>query len=386
MNKVKKRKICVVIASRANYARVKYLMKAIKNNKNLTLQIIVGASSLLHKYGKAIDVIVNDGFKPDFVIHYLIEGENLVTQVKSTGMGVIELSTAFQKLEPDIVISVADRFETMATAIASSYMNIPLAHIQGGEVSGNIDDSVRHAITKLAHIHFPATKKSAKRIENLGEEKWRIFNYGCPSIDTIRNLNKKLPSTEYFKNKGTGVPFDPNKPYIIVLQHPVTTSLNDTKFQIQETLEAAKLIDINKIVMWPNPDAGSSELSKMIRDFQNIDKSSKFSYFTNFPPEIFVKLIYNASCLIGNSSSFIREGSFLGKPAVIIGERQEGREHAENVIFSKYCRKDILSKINIQLKRQKIKKSFIFGKGDAGIKIAKKLENVKLKIVKKITY
>lgn len=384
--KIKKRKVCVVVASRANYARVKYLMLAIKKNRNLQLQIIVGASALLHKYGKVIDVMYSDGFKPDYEINYLLDGENLITQAKSTGIGIIELSSAFSKLKPDVVITVADRFETMSTAIAASYMNIPLAHIQGGEVSGNIDDSVRHAITKLSHLHFPATNESKERLKKLGEENWRIFNYGCPSIDIIADMNMILPKTSYFKDKGTGQVFDPTEPYILILQHPVTTSYGKANKQMTETLEAVKKIDINKLVLWPNPDAGSNDLSKVIRDFYNKNLSLPFSYIINLPPEIFLKLIANSKCLVGNSSSFIREGAYLGIPAVIVGDRQRGREHAKNVIFSKYDRKEIYQKINKQMKNGNYPRSFLFGRGDAGLKISKKLETIKLEIKKEITY
>ena len=382
----RKRKICVVVASRANYARIKYLMVAIKKSKNLELQLIVGASALLYKYGKVVDVIKKDGFKPNFIIHYQVDGENLVTQAKSTGMGIIELSTAFQAIKPDVVVTVADRFETMATAVAASYLNIPLAHVQGGEVSGNIDDSVRHAITKLSHIHYPATKESAKRLLNLGEEKWRVFHSGCPSLDIIKNLELNVPKKKFFYNKGTGKIFNPEEPYVIILQHPVTTSFGEGSEQILETLEALKNLKINKLLLWPNADAGSDDISKVIREFQNQNAELNFSYHINFEPEIFVRLIANAKCLIGNSSSFIREGSFLGIPAVIIGDRQYGREHAKNVIFSNYSRNEILKKVQNQIKRGKYPSSKIFGDGSAGKKIANHLEQIKLKIKKKLTY
>jgi GDP/UDP-N,N'-diacetylbacillosamine 2-epimerase (hydrolysing) len=210
-----KRKICVVVASRANYGRVKYLMKAIRESELLELQLIVGASALLYKFGRVIDVIRQDGFEPNYQIHYLVEGENLTTQAKSTGMGIIELSTAFEILKPDVVVTVADRFETMATAIAASYLNIPLAHVQGGEVSGNIDDSVRHAITKLAHLHYPSTEKSAERIIKMGEEPSRVHWSGCPAMDVLANIELSLPSRQFFEIRGTGQIFDPEQPYMV---------------------------------------------------------------------------------------------------------------------------------------------------------------------------
>ncbi len=385
-NREYKRKICVVVASRANYGRIKYLLKAVKESNNLELQLIVGASALLYKYGRAVDVMAEDGFEPDWKIHYLVEGENLTTQAKSTGMGIIELSTAFQELKPDVVVTVADRYETMATAIASTYLNIPLAHVQGGEISGNIDNSVRHAVTKLSHLHFPATRESADRIIRMGEDPDRVFFAGCPAMDVVHNIDKTPPSKEYFINRGTGNPFDPGKDYMLILQHPVTTSFGEGAVQMKTTLSAVKDMPMTKLVLWPNPDAGSDDVSKAIREFHEARTEADFSFHINFPPEIFVSLLANAKCLIGNSSSFIREGSFLGVPAVIIGDRQEGREHGKNVVFAGYDREDIIQKIQYQLEHGRYSQETIFGDGSAGEKIARHLEKVPLNLNKKFTY
>ena len=380
------RKICIVIASRANYSRVKYLMKAISEKTTLELQIVVGASALLYKYGNVSKVMREDGFIPNCKIHYLVEGENLSTQAKSTGLGIIELATAFQSLEPDVVISVADRYETIATAISSSLLNIPLAHIQGGEVSGNIDDSVRNAVTKLAHLHYPSTTKSAERIKRMGEEPWRVFCSGCPSIDILTNTNLALPNADFFADKGTGVPFNPMLPYILILQHPVTSSVGSGADQIRQTLLACKKIKMNKLMLWPNPDAGSDDVSKTMREFHNENPNLPFSYHINFTPEIFASLLANAHCLVGNSSSFIREGSFLGTPAVIVGDRQKDRERGKNVIFSDYNKSEIYQKVLLQLKHGKYKSESIFGHGNAGRLIASHLEKADLKIIKEATY
>lgn len=380
------RKICVVVASRANYARVKYLMKAIQESPKLELQLVVGASALLYKYGRVIDVIRRDGFEPNFQIHYLVEGENLITQAKSTGMGIIELSTAFDSLRPDVVITVADRFETMATAIAASYLNIPLAHVQGGEISGNIDDSVRHAITKLSHLHYPATHQSAERILRMGEDPWRVKLTGCPSIDILANMDLALPPREYFQDKGTGLVFDPAAPYLLVLQHPVTTSFGEGAQQITETLHGVKDVPLAKVVLWPNPDAGSDDVAKAIREFHNDHRDQAFSYHINFPPEIFAGMIANARCVVGNSSSFIRECAFLGTPAVIVGDRQGGREHGRNVVHAGYNRHDIREKVLAQMAHGRYESEHIFGDGTAGKKIAAHLETADLKISKRCTY
>jgi UDP-hydrolysing UDP-N-acetyl-D-glucosamine 2-epimerase len=260
------RRICVMVASRANYARVKSVLRAIEEHPALELQLVVGASALLNRFGSAIDVIRSDGFEPAAITYTIIEGENPTTMAKSTGLGIIELSTIFENLRPDIVVTVADRFETMATAVAASYMNIPLAHTQGGEVTGNIDESVRHAITKLAHIHFPATEESRERVIRMGEDPETVFNTGCPAIDAITNIDLGLKNDLFTRYGGLGPGLDvEGKPYLLVLQHPVTTEFGSGREQIEETLKALKLLGMQAIMLWPNIDAGSDDVAKGIR-------------------------------------------------------------------------------------------------------------------------
>jgi len=379
------RKVCVVVASRANYGRVKYLLKAIEQHPELELQLIVGASTLLERFGPAIDIIRNDGFKPLRSIFYVIEGETLATQAKSTGLGIVELSTAFQDLSPDFVVTVADRFETMATAVAATYLNIKLAHLQGGEVSGNIDDRVRHAVTKLADIHFVSTEESQRRVVGMGENPDFVFNFGCPSIDVLRHDDLSISNQTMMRYLGVGHPLDWTKPYILVVQHPVTTSYGHGLQQITETLHAVhQFSDIQKVVLWPNIDAGSDDVSKGIRHFREFHMSAPIYYYKNFAPEDYARVLKHAVCCVGNSSSFIREGAFLGTPAVIVGDRQEGREHGPNVVHAKYERLDIADKISRQIRNGLYPSVPIFGRGDAGIRIAEKLARVELSsIVKK---
>jgi len=377
-----KKKICVVVASRANYGRVKYLMKAIKEHPNLTLQLIVGASTLLERFGKAVNIIKEDGFTPNRSIHYVVEGESLATQAKSTGLGIVELSTAFQDLEPDMVVTVADRFETMATAIASAYLNIPLIHLQGGEVSGNIDDRVRHAITKLADYHFVATEESKSRVIHMGESEERVFNHGCPAMDILANENLSIDQTIMSASSGVGIPIDWTKPYILVIQHPVTTSYGNGLFQINETLNALKSYKhIQKIILWPNADAGSDEIAKGIRKFrENNSRDINFNFVKNFSPENYATILNNASCAVGNSSSFLREGAFLGVPVVIVGDRQKNREHGCNILFSDYNADMIIKKIADQLKNGRYDSDKKFGHGKAGQKIAATLTETDIKL------
>jgi UDP-hydrolysing UDP-N-acetyl-D-glucosamine 2-epimerase len=382
-----KRKVCVVVASRANYGRVKSLMKAIKKHPNLELQLIVGASVMLFRFGKAIDVIISDGFLPDRTIYYVVEGETLSTQAKSTGLGIVELSTALEDLKPDMVVTIADRFETMSTAIAASYLNIPLVHIQGGEISGNIDEKVRHAITKLSDIHFPATEKSKDRLIKMGEMPEYIFNFGCPGMDTLVENDMSISNKLMSKYGGLGGVVDWESPYILMVQHPVTTSYGEGLKQVNETLYAIRSIkNYQKIVLWPNIDAGTDEISKGIRVFRENHKDESFFFFRNFSPEDYARVLNNAKCVIGNSSSFIREGSFLGVPAVLVGDRQEDREHGENIIFSDYDREKILRIVKFQLNHGRYITHRLFGNGDAGKLMADKLSSINLDIKKRMTY
>jgi UDP-hydrolysing UDP-N-acetyl-D-glucosamine 2-epimerase len=368
------KKICVVVASRANYGRVKYLMKAIQAHPELELQLVVGASTLLERFGKAINVIKKDGFTPVRSIHYVIEGETLVTQAKSTGLGIVELSTAFEDLAPDMVVTVADRFETMATAIAATYLNIPLVHLQGGEVSGNIDDRVRHAITKLADIHFVSSEDSKNRVIEMGEDPRYVYNYGCPAMDVLVHEDLSISNDGMVQYLGVGKPTDWSKPYVLMVQHPVTTSYGHGFEQVSETLHALKAIgDIQKVVMWPNVDAGSDDVSKGIRHFRELNMQEPIYYYKNFSPEDYARVINNAVCCVGNSSSFIRECSFLGVPAVIVGDRQQGREHGNNAVFAAYEAKDIAEKLRHQIDHGRYPADSRYGKGDAGARIAQEI-------------
>lgn len=382
------RKICVVVASRANYGRVKYLMKAIKEHPKLELQLIVGASTLLERFGSAVNVIKEDGFEPNRAIHYVVEGETLLTQAKSTGLGIIEIATAFNELKPDVVITVADRFETMATAIAASYLNIPLAHIQGGEVSGNIDDRVRHAITKLSDVHYVSTEKSKDRVIKMGEHPNTVINHGCPAMDVISNYGDLAISNELMsKYGGVGHEVDWSKPYILMVQHPVTTSFGSGREHVETTLKALlEFPEYQKIVLWPNADAGSEEVSKGLRVFRELNATANFHFYKNFSPEDYVRVMNNASCLVGNSSSFLREGSFLGVPAVCIGDRQLNREHGENCTFSGYQFEEIVASVKKQLEIGRYEKSNLFGQGNAGELIAKSLASYKFDEIKVMSY
>ncbi len=385
---INKRKICVVVTARPSYSRIKTALLAIKEHPQLNLQLVVAASALLSKYGSAVKVIEKDNFKIDAKVFNVVEGGDLSISAKTTGLGIIELATVFNNLKPDIVVTIADRFETISTAIAASYMNIPLAHIQGGEVTGNIDEKVRHAITKLADYHFVASKKAFERVLKLGENEASVFNTGCPSIDIALNvLNKPEIKFELHKKyPGVGNHIDINDNYLMVLQHPVTTEFNNSYNQIEETLNAVKSLEIPALWFWPNIDTGGDNTSKGIRNFRENNPDSKFYFVKNVEPDDFLRLALNSKCLIGNSSVGVRECSYLGVPVVNIGSRQNMRQRGKNIIDVDYKRDEIIKAITLQVKNGRYDKNEIYGSGKAGIKIADNLSKVYLKSHKTITY
>jgi UDP-hydrolysing UDP-N-acetyl-D-glucosamine 2-epimerase len=375
-----------VVNSRANYGRIKSVMRAVQQHPDLELQTIVGASALLHRFGHAVDVIRADGFEPSATVYSIVEGENPTTMAKSTGMAIMDLSTQFENLRPDVVLTVADRFETIATAIAASYMNIPVAHTQGGEVTGSIDESVRHAVTKLAHVHFPATDLAKDYLLRMGEEPERVHMTGCPAIDLIAGLDLSLPEDLFKNNKGVGAALDTNKPYLVVLQHPVTTEFGQGFEQVRETLAAVLALDMQTAWLWPNVDAGSDDVSKGLRLHREHQGDGKLHFYRNFTPEDYARLIGNAACLIGNSSSGLREGAFLGTPVVNIGTRHRNREHGPTVVHAAYDRVEIEAKARAQIAHGTYHCSPLFGDGSAGRRIAGILANAEISVQKRLTY
>ncbi|MGV9003502.1 UDP-N-acetylglucosamine 2-epimerase [Flavobacterium sp.] len=383
-----KRKIAVVITARPSYSRVKTVLYAINNHPELELQLIVAASALLDRYGSAVNYIINDGFEIAAKVFNVLEGENLTAAAKTTGIGILELSTVFDNLKPDIVVTVADRFETMATAIAASYMNIPLAHIQGGEVTGNIDEKVRHSITKLADYHFVASENAKKRVIQLGEDPEMVFNTGCPSIDIAQEVSKreKLSFNPYEKYGGVGSLPNLDKGYIVVMQHPVTNEYQDSRKHIESTLRAIQQINKPTLWFWPNVDAGADGTSTGIRSFREKYEMENMHFFKNMEGEDFLNLLDNAICLIGNSSVGIRECAYLGVPAINIGSRQNRRDRGENVIDVSYDEKEIIEAVESLSKSDTRKKSTIYGDGNSGKTIAKLLNEVPLQFHKTIMY
>ena len=385
---MKRRKVCIVITTRGNYAKMKSLMEFAIADPGLELQVIVGGGAILPKYGKISDVLSHQSIHSNRTIHFLVEGENPVAMAKSAGLAITEFSTAFEDLSPDVVVVVADRFECLPIAMAAAYMNIPVAHVEGGEISGSIDESIRHSITKLAHLHFPATEEAADRIRGLGEDPASVFTIGCSSLDVIARLDlDDLGGFEELQvQSGVGVTVSPHEPYLVVIQHPVTTEYDQNLAHIQETISAIRRLNMGVFWIWPNMDAGSDGISKGIRLFREKERPDYVHFFKSLPIELYAPLLKNAACVVGNSSSGIREAAFLGTPSVNVGTRQRGRERGRNVLDVPYDSERIEEGVRRQIAHGRYEPDHLYGDGNAGAKMGEVIKLFEFNLDKRMTY
>lgn len=384
-----KRKICIVLTTRGNYAKMKSVIRAIQGDPRLELQLVLGGMVVLEKYGRILNTPEGQTLPVARTINFVIEGESLATMSKSAGLAMIEFSTAFDDLKPDVVVVIADRFECLPIAMAAAYMNIPVAHVEGGEVSGSIDESIRHAISKLAHVHFPASREAAGRIERMGEDPATIFAVGGTSMDAIRelDLNDLDPVRNYQRNYGMGPLIDlvPQQ-YLVLIQHPVTTEYEENMIHIRETIAALEALNMPTVWILPNMDAGSDGINKAIRQFRESRQPDYIHFFKSLPIECYAPLLKNAACLLGNSSSGIRESAFLGTPSVNIGSRQHGRERGHNVLDVDYDHEEIARAIRMQIAHGPYAPDHVYGDGYAAEKIVEILAEQQFTVQKTITY
>lgn len=387
-------KICIVTGNRAEYSRLKTVIAELEKRSNTEVLLVAIGSHLLDGFGNTIEEINMDGHTVNHRIFMEVEGRNPCTMARAIGLGISDLATYFENKKPDMVIAPMDRYEILSVAVTAALMNIPVAHMQGGEVSGTIDESIRHTITKLSHIHFPATEKSKERIIRMGERPEMVFNVGDPATDvllaapryspeeTVGELNKII--------KNTGPALDEAKPFILCLQHPVTTEFGNGFQQIQETLFAlGKLNNFNIIFLAPNIDAGGSHILKGMQDFISQNKIGNITVLKHVPHDLFVNLMRNTKCMVGNSSGGIRETCYFGTPTVNIGTRQQNRERGANVMDAPYDGDKIYEVMMKQIVHEKYEPEFIYGDGKSGARIADILANIdlsKIEIQKRITY
>lgn len=374
------KKVVFVLTSRGNYAKLKNLILLFISSKKFKVHIVIGGALVLDKYAKRIQKDLVKNFSFDEVVYFQVEGENNLTMAKSCSIAVNEFSIIFNKLKPYYVFVLADRFETIAIAIAASFLNIKLIHLEGGENSGSIDDKIRHAVSQFSDYHFPCTKQSQKKLIELGIPKERALISGSTSFDELLKLD--LTDLSFFdelkikEGVGTSIVLK-KKEYVIVVQHPVTSEYQKNLYNINETIKAISKVKVPILWIWPNMDAGSDGTSKGIRTYRETVKPDNIFFAKSFSIEYFGPLLENCSCIIGNSSTGIREASFLGVPSVNIGSRQKNREQADNVINTNYNHIDILEAINIQIKKKKVKKSFLYGDGKASNRIFNFIEKLK---------
>lgn len=385
MSLKEKRKICFIITSKIHYSRSKLLIKELSNENNIELQLVVGASAILPQYGDVLSEMEKDGFKYQAKVTMTLDGGSSVSMAKTAGLGVIEFASVFENLKPDLVVVRGDRYEVLSATIAAAYLNITVAHNEGGDISGTIDESVRHAITKLAHIHFVTNEDAKKRILRMGENPNYVFNFGCPGIEMLAVNNYEV-SEELINRLGVGDIIDINKNFIVVMQHPVTTEIDRNREYANETLEAVVNLNIPTIWFWPNVDAGTDEVSKAIRVFRENRNPKNIRFIKYLPTDQFLGLIKKATCLVGNSSAGIKESSFLGTPAVNIGTRQASRMRADNVIDVDYNQADIIQAVKKQIEHGIYDSSHIYYQSKTAKNIVQKLVNLDLYVQKKFFY
>jgi UDP-hydrolysing UDP-N-acetyl-D-glucosamine 2-epimerase len=381
-----RRKICVVLVDRANYGRLKPVMQAIAARPELELQVIAAGTMVLERFHQPVQVVRADGFCIDGEIYIELEGSTPATMAKSVGFGMVEFASEFQRLKPDLVLLIGDRYEALAAAIAAAYMNICIAHIQGGEVSGSIDESARHAITKFAHFHFPSTRRSAEYLVRMGENPDTILAVGCPSSDMARRLDLTLSSAVVNTQQGSGAEIDVARPFLLVVFHPTTTEYGGERRQMEEVLEALRRLETQTILLWPNIDAGADHISKATRMFRDRTKPTWLRLLTNLSPEDYLKALSNASCALGNSSSFVRDAGYFGTPVVLVGSRQHGREIDEHVTPVAPVASEITAAVRAQLAHGRYAPSTLYGDGQVSERIAGALARLTPYVQKRLHY
>lgn len=370
-----KRKIACILSSRATYGYSRPVMRLIKKSKKLELAVIVTGMHLLKEYGLSVNEIIRDGFKIAAKVDMTVGGDSGAAWAKSLGLEMQSLAQVFSMIKPDIILVEGDRAEQLIATVTGAYMNIPVAHLQSGDVSGHIDGSARHAITKLCHIHFPACEDSAKRVLNMGEEKWRVFNVGAPQLDEIVH-GKKISKPLLEKNLG----FSLSSPLLVVIQHPVLVEVTDARRQMIETMEAIRSLGFHTVVIYPNIDAGGEEMIKVIREYE---KLPFLHTFKNIDRILFLNLLRYASALVGNSSCGILEAPSFKLAAINIGTRQRGRMQAANVINVSYDKKHITAAVKKALFNKNFQKRLSrcvnpYGDGKSAARVVKILETIPL--------
>ncbi len=380
-----RRKVCIVLVDRANYGRLKPVMGAIRSRPELILQVICAGTMVLERFDQPVTIVREDGFQVDGEIYTELEGSTPTTMAKSLGFGVVEFASEFRRLSPDVVVIIGDRYEALSAALAAAYMNLPILHLQGGEVSGSIDESARHCITKLAQFHYPATRRAAEYLLRMGERRDTVLGVGCPSSDIARELDRRL-SPSVLNARGAGVAIDPESAFLLAVFHPVTTEFGGESTQMRDLLAAIREVNTPTLLLWPNVDAGADHISKSIRQFRVSHPEIPLRTLTNLTPENYLRTLASCACAIGNSSSFVRDAGYFGTPVVLVGSRQDEREHDVHVTKAPPKRDAITKALRAQLAHGRYPESTLYGDGYVSQRIAAALVDVDLYVQKQLAY
>jgi len=381
-----KRKVCFIITSFIHYSRSLFILEELKNRPDVELHVVISGTALLAKYSSKFSYVKNilerEGYKNLHELYFNLEGDSHITKAKTTGVGIIEFSTFFNQLKPDVVVLRGDRFEVLSAAVAAAYLQIPIAHLEGGDITGSIDESVRHAITKLSHLHFATNEDARKRILRMGENPKYVFNFGSPEIEVVHRIINGDHHVD-FSQTGSGALFNIKSDFLMVMYQPVTTETERLAEYTRIILEAVHETAIPALWFWPNFDTGAEEISHTLRVFRDQTKDHKIRFMRYLPPRDFIWLLKHTRALIGNSSAGIKESSYLGVPVVNIGNRQVGRLRTRNVLDVPHKKEHIKKAIEAQIKKNRYQPSKLYFANGTARKIAQTLAKTNLYVQKK---
>ena len=379
MTMSRKRRICFPITSRAYYGRSQLLIRKLHQHPSVDLELMLGGSILLDKYSRHVaDDIKEGGFTISASLFNVIEGGNHVAMAKTACLTALEVTNSLYTADPDVVVICGDRFEQLAIAMAAAYLNKTIAHIEGGDLTGSIDESVRHAITKLAHIHFVTNDDAKRRVLAMGEDPKYVFNTGSLDVERAACVDTDITTAE-LAGYGVGHDVDITRPFLTVIQHPVTTESSNRQ-HLETTFRALATLDLPIVWFWPNPDAGTGEMAETLRHVREHHEAAteRMRFITNVPADHFIALLKRTACVVGNSSAGIKECSFLGTPVVDIGGRQQGRLSAENVVRTGYDADGVRAAVTQQLAHGRYEPSHIYFKPNASQSMVDVLTSIEL--------
>lgn len=384
-----KRKILGITGIRSEYDIMSSVFRAIEEHPALELEVVITGAHLADTFGYTAQEVHSDGFVIADEIESLINGDQASSRIKGLAIQLQGLIQTICRIHPDFLIVLGDREEAMTTALAGAYMNIPVAHIAGGDrVVGNVDDQVRHAVTKLAHLHFVTNQESHERVIRLGEQPFRVHNTGNPGLDRLLEV-PPLSASDLSEKLGFSI--EDGEPLILLIQHVISSEIDQAYWQMKQTLDAVKLLGIKTVLSYPNSDAGGQQIIRAIREYEHLPHLYTAK---NIPRVEFVNLMRRASCMLGNSSAGILEAPLLKLPVINVGNRQKGRMHADNVEFVPHDIDAIQLAVHravfdLEYRKRVNQCENPYGDGNSSCRIAEILANIPLDenlLIKDITY